>query len=64
RFRTQKPFSVIPFHPCFLSIKNKTFCFTKRKNILFIALQTVLLSLHKAFFFRCKQEIMILFANL
>lgn len=39
---------------------NKTFCFTKRKNILFIALKMLLLSLYKAFFFRCKQEIMIL----
>lgn len=35
---------------------NKTFCFTKRKNILFIALQMLLLSLHKAFFFDTKQE--------
>lgn len=43
---------------------NKTFCLTKRKNILFIALKMLLLSVHKVFFFDTKQEIMILLANL
>ena len=47
-----------------LRFKNKTFCFTKRKNILFIALKMLLLSLHKAFFSMLSSKIMILLANL
>lgn len=43
---------------------NKTFCFTKRKTILFIALKMLLLSLHKAYFFDASKKIMILLANL